>query len=58
MSQPPEYTLVLSTYNIRQTVKVALWPDEVDLLDDIGRSLEEQKASIKLEVERPKEKQS
>jgi hypothetical protein len=49
MTEP--YTLILSTYNIRQTVKVDLYPDEVDLLNDISSSLTEQKASINLELE-------
>lgn len=47
-----EYTLVLSTYNIRQTVKLSLSPLEVKLMNDITASLEEQNASIMLEVEK------
>lgn len=47
-----EYTLVLSTYNVRQTIKVALSPAEVKLMNDITAALEKQKASIMLEVEK------
>lgn len=46
-----EYLLVLSTYNQRQTIKVELTPKEVELLDDIQRSLEKQHAKIMLELE-------
>ena len=44
------HTLILSTYNIRQTVTVDLEPAEVELLNDISKSLIKQKASILLEV--------
>lgn len=47
-----DYLLVLSTYNLRQTVKIQLWPKEVELLNDIKYSLESQKASIMLEPEK------
>lgn len=45
-----EYTLVLSTYSVRQTVKVQLKKSEVKLMNDITKSLSKQKASIMLEV--------
>lgn len=45
-----KYILALSTYNIDQTIDIELAPKELELLNDISKSLEKQKASIQLEV--------
>lgn len=49
---PLHYTLVLESYNVRTTIGIDLSPSEVELMNDINRSLLKQNASIVLSVER------